>query len=102
MRRGAAFAAGSLRAASFEVRPISRVAAPLTSCVRVSRGDPVSRPHDCSARSATFSSSGLVSYLLRLGSFWDVCRAETAEFQRDSNDLVIDRLPTARALVNAK
>ena len=101
--RVAASASVSFRAASFGVRAMSRVAAPVISWVAGSACDPVSRLQDSSARSAIFSSSGFVSYLLRF-----VCirrclrRAERLSFSPNSNDLVIDRFPTAGALVNAK
>src|SRR5882762_2929563 len=68
IRRVGASLSGLARAASFSVRPMSRVGPPLTSSV----GAPGRDANELSARSATLPSSGFVSYLVRFGSIEDV------------------------------
>src|SRR6266446_8627819 len=101
MRCVGASRSGLRRASSFAVRPMSRVGPPATSCVG---GPGLVEPIDSSARSATFPSSGFVSYLLRLGSMKRCLREpwRLGSLFRFGYNFVLGRLPTSLAFRNAK
>src|SRR6266404_9197938 len=98
MRRVGASLSGLERAASFSVRPMSRVGLPLTSSV----GAP--EANDLSACSATFPSSGLVSYLVRFGSILGVYESPAASVSRITvnYDFILNRFPASGTLRNTK
>src|SRR5947209_5706123 len=102
MRRVGASFSGLVRAASFASRAISWVGPPRISFVPGAGGR---KPQDSCASSATFSSSGFVSYLLRFGSiikFPYEGRADSVSGIRVRNYFKFDRFPAALTLGNAK
>src|SRR5258707_6322906 len=101
MRFVGASRSGLRRASSFAVRPMSRVGPPATSSVG---GPRRADANESAARSATFPSSGFVSYLLRLGSMTRCLREPCllSSLFRFGYHFVRGPLPTCFAFRNAK
>src|SRR5438477_7388962 len=99
MRCVGASRSGFRRASSLAVRPMSRVGPPATFSVG---GPGRADANESSARSATFPSSGFVSYLLRLGSM-KRCLPEPCQLSSlIGYNFVLDPFPSSFAFRDAK